>query len=336
MDTSRFDYDLPDGAIAQTAVEPRDSARLLVAATLEDRVFRDLPELLDPGDVVVVNSTRVRAARLTGARRDTGGVVEVLLLGNDGVAWEALVRPARRLRAGIVVEFDGMSAELMADPVDGVATVRFDVPVAKVEDRLPAVGTVPLPPYFHGELSDPGRYQTMFAKSVGSAAAPTAGLHFTRGVVAALGARGIEIVEIDLEVGLDTFRPISAPTLAEHRIHTERYTIPDATARAVAAGRSRGARIVAIGTTVVRAVEAAAARDGTIRSGSGTTDLFITPGFGFRVVDRLVTNFHVPASTLVVLVEAFMGAGWRATYETALARGYRFLSFGDAMVADRA
>jgi S-adenosylmethionine:tRNA ribosyltransferase-isomerase len=176
----------------------------------------------------------------------------------------------------------------------------------------------------------------MFAKSVGSAAAPTAGLHFTRGVVAALGARGIEIVEIDLEVGLDTFRPISAPTLAEHRIHTERYTIPDATARAVAAGRSRGARIVAIGTTVVRAVEAAAARDGTIRSGSGTTDLFITPGFGFRVVDRLVTNFHVPASTLVVLVEAFMGAGWRATYETALARGYRFLSFGDAMVADRA
>ncbi len=337
MRTADFTYELPELAIAQQPAEPRDSARLLVAATMADHRFADLPGLLDPGDLVVVNRTRVRAARLRGRKRDTGGSVEVLLLeaAADGT-WEALVRPARRLRAGTALEFPGLAATLAADPRRGIARLRFDRPPEEVEERLAEVGEVPLPPYFRGELADPERYQTMFATSVGSAAAPTAGLHFTPAVAGGLEARGVEVAAVELTVGLDTFRPIAADNLDAHVMHAERYEVPPAAAEAVAAARARGGRVVAVGTTVSRTLEAAARPGGTVVAGVGRTDLFIRPGYEFRVVDRLVTNFHVPGSTLVVLVAAFMGPGWRDLYGAALERGYRFLSFGDATLLDRA
>ncbi len=335
MDTADFVYDLPDSAIAQVPAEPRDSARLMVTATMEDRHFSDLPHLLDPGDLVVVNRTRVRAARLLGHKEGTGGRVELLLLDRDGDQWEALVRPARRLRAGTVVEAGGLRATLLGDPDHGVARIAFDRPAAEVEDRLAEVGEMPLPPYFHGTLDHPDRYQTIFAKTPGSAAAPTAGLHFTPAVVQGLAARGVDLTAVELSVGLDTFRPIGTARVEDHRMHTERYLVPEEAAEAVAATRRRGGRIVAVGTTVVRTLETAAAGDGTVVAGGGESGLFITPGYDFRVVDRLVTNFHVPGSTLMVLIAAFMGPGWRDAYAEALARGYRFLSFGDAMLADR-
>ncbi len=331
MRTDEFVYALPDAAIAQEPAEPRDSARLLVAATMADHRFADLPALLDPGDLVVVNRTRVRAARLRGRKRDTGGGVEVLLLDRDGDVWEALMKPARRLRAGTTVEFTGLAATLVSDPEGGRARLRFDRPPAEVEEQLATAGEVPLPPYFRGTLADPERYQTIFAKGVGSAAAPTAGLHFTPGVLDGLRERGVEVTEVELRVGVDTFRPIAAETLERHRMHTERFAVPVAAAEAIASARRRGGRVVAVGTTVVRTLEAASGR-----AGAGATDLFIQPGYEFQVVDRLVTNFHVPGSTLVVLVAAFMGPGWRNLYATALSRGYRFLSFGDACLLDRA
>ncbi len=336
MRTAAFGYELPQSAIAQAPAEPRDAARLLVASTLEDRRFRDLPGLLEPGDLVVVNRTRVRAARLRGRKRATGGEVEVLLLDREGDVWEALVKPARRLRAGTAIEFPGMAATLESTPQRGVAHLRFDRPPGEVEDLLATAGEVPLPPYYHGTLTDPERYQTIFAKNVGSAAAPTAGLHFTPRVVAGLLERGVALAEVELRVGIDTFRPIAAETLDDHQMHAERYCVPGDAAEAIAATRRRGGQVVAVGTTVVRALEAAAGPDGAVEPGEGSTDLFIRPGFRFRVVDRLVTNFHVPGSTLVVLVAAFVGPAWRDVYAAALERGYRFLSFGDATLLDRA
>ncbi len=335
MRTDDFVYDLPEHAIGQAPVEPRDSARLLVAAALTDHRFADLPALLDPGDLVVVNRTRVRAARLRGHKHGTGGAVEVLLLDRDEDLWEALVRPARQLRAGARIEFSGMAATLESSPERGIVTLRFDHPPGRVEELLATAGEVPLPPYFRGSLADPERYQTIFAQSVGSAAAPTAGLHFTPRVLAGLGERGVEVTEIELNVGVDTFRPIAAATLDGHEMHAERFKVPGAAAEAIAATRARGGRVVAVGTTVVRTLEAAGAH-GAVSAGSGVTDLFIRPGYDFQVVDRLVTNFHVPGSTLVVLVAAFIGDAWREVYATALERGYRFLSFGDACLLDRA
>ncbi|MCB2223569.1 MAG: tRNA preQ1(34) S-adenosylmethionine ribosyltransferase-isomerase QueA [Actinobacteria bacterium] len=330
--TEEFAYDLPEEAIAQAAVEPRDAARLLDADGLSDHTFADLPSLLEPGDLVVVNRTRVRRARLTG-RKATGGRVEALLLAplGDG-RWEALVRPARRIRPGTVLEFGAATAEVLEGPDAGEVVLRLDA--ADDEALIAAEGSVPLPPYFHGALDDDERYQTVFADRLGSAAAPTAGLHFTRRVLDGLAGRGVEVARVDLEIGLDTFRPIAGDTLDGHRMHTERYRVPQETAAAVAAARNRGGEVVAIGTTVVRALESAAA-SGRVEEKEGATDLFITPGYEFRAVDRLVTNFHVPGSTLVVLVAAFMGERWREAYAAALERGYRFLSFGDAMVVRR-
>lgn len=332
--TSDFSYDLPEQAIAQSAVEPRDAARLLDTDTLSDHRFSDFPALVDPGDLVVVNRTRVRRARLLG-HRENGGKVEALLLGplGDG-RWEALVRPARRLREGDRLSFGEIRARLTADPVAGKAVLFLEAP--DPEEAIAATGVMPLPPYFKGVLDDDERYQTVFADRLGSAAAPTAGLHFTKGVFDALAARGVETAYVDLEIGLDTFRPISAETLEGHTMHTEQYRVDEAAATAVAEARRRGGLVVAIGTTVVRALESAAAASGEVRPCEAATDLFITPGRPFRVVDRLVTNFHVPGSTLVVLVAAFMGDRWREAYSTALERGYRFLSFGDAMIARRA
>ena len=333
MRTADFHYHLPETAIAQAAVEPRDSARLLDTRDLTDRRFADLPELLEPGDLLVVNTTRVRKARLM-ATKPTGGTVEVLLLhpiGDGG--WEALVRPARRIRAGTRLMAGSVMLEARTAPQDGIA--GLDVVEGSLDAAVEAVGVVPLPPYFHGALDDPERYQTVFARRIGSAAAPTAGLHFTESLLERCTRRGIRIAAIDLEIGLDTFRPIAAERLADHRMHQERVVVGDDVVDAVSDARASGGRVVAVGTTVVRSLEAAAA-GGSLGPMDRPTDLFITPGYRFRVVDLMITNFHVPASTLVVLVAAFMGPGWRDAYASALRRGYRFLSFGDAMLAARA
>ena len=336
MRTAEFSYLLPEEAIAQQPVEPRDSARLLDTRDLTDHHFRDLAELLAPDDLVVVNRTRVRAARLRGKKRDSGGAVEVLLLRNNrGDRWEALVKPARRIRPGLVLDLGDLEAQVVAAISDGA----FELEVTStngtdVDEAIARLGQTPLPPYIHQSLTDPERYQTIFAERVGSAAAPTAGLHFTDRVVRSLDDRGIELAAVELEVGLDTFRPIGTTEIADHKMHAEGYSVPSSTAGAIARVRRRGGRIVAVGTTVVRALEGAF--DGReVAAGNGSTDLFITPGYRFRVVDVLVTNFHVPASTLVVMIAAFMGPGWRSAYAHALARGYRFLSFGDAMLAER-
>jgi len=329
--TDDFDYELPEYAIAQHPATPRESARLLDCRTLEDRRFSDLPEMLVPGDLVVVNNTRVRSARLRGSKEDTGGAVGVLLLAENGDGgWEGLLRPARRIRKGTRLRFGRTAAVVAGDPVEGRAVLHF---AGDVEQLAREIGHVPLPPYITAQLSDPTEYQTVFAERVGSAAAPTAGLHFSRAVLDRLRERGIEVATLDLEVGVDTFRPISTETIEAHTMHSERFDIPPATAEAFDGARERGGRVVAIGTTVVRALESAFDGQG-IAPGTASTELFIHPGYRFEAVDAIVTNYHVPRSTLIVLIAAFVGERWREIYETALSRGYRFLSFGDAMYAE--
>ena len=332
MKTDDFDYDLPEPAIAQSAIEPRDGSRLLRVADMTDHVFADLARLLEPGDLLVVNRTRVRHARLVGTRAETGGAVELLLLRPRGDVWEALVRPARRMRPGVKLDFGSIEATVVTDPIEG----RIDVLLESTDSIEVAVereGAVPLPPYFHGALSDPARYQTMFASVTGSAAAPTAALHFTPRLLADLEAAGVAVAEVELEVGLDTFRPMGDGLLADHRMHSETFTVPAATVAAVAEARRGGGRVIAVGTTVVRSLETAAA-EGDLRATSGESTLFIQPGYRPRVVDALITNFHAPRTTLIVLVAALLGDRWREVYRTALARGYRFLSFGDAMLIE--
>lgn len=332
MLTSDFRYTLPTTSIAQEAVEPRDAARLLDTRDLGDHRFSDLPGLLREGDLVVVNDTRVRRARLRG-RRPTGGAVELLVLSPVGDGrWEALARPARRLRAGVEIEVGESVVVVEGDPIDGRVVLR---PLSgALELEMERSGEMPLPPYFTGRLEDPERYQTVYARRPGSAAAPTAGLHFTAEVISDLSDRGIALASVELEVGLDTFRPISEERVDAHPMHCERLVVGESTVTAVEEARRRGGRVVAVGTTVVRALESAVT-DGVLRPMEGKTDLFIRPGHRFCVVDLMVTNFHVPGSTLVVLMAAFMGDRWRRAYEVALNRGYRFLSFGDAMLAER-
>jgi S-adenosylmethionine:tRNA ribosyltransferase-isomerase len=296
--------------------------------------------LLRRGDLVVVNSTRVRSARLA-AQRATGGSVELLLLDaaaartSGPVVWEALVRPARRVRAGEVLTIaGGLTAELVSDPVEGRAEIRLASDHDDIEAAIAEHGTVPLPPYISSELRDAERYQTMFARRVGSAAAPTAGLHFTPNVVASLRAAGVTIAEVELRVGLDTFRPVTVDNIEDHQIHTEWCAVSPRSARAINEHRAAGGRVVAIGTTVARTLETFAVEAGTVGAGERATDLFITPGYRFQVVDLLMTNFHVPRSSLLMLIAAFAGDVWRSAYEAALERGYRFLSFGDAMLLE--
>lgn len=335
MRVSDFQYDLPDSAIAQSAIETRHDSRLLDTRDISDHQFLDLPSLLKPNDLVVVNDTRVRAARLHGVRPETGGRVELLLLEErpDGL-WEALARPARRLRPGVRIEFDGLTAVVRSDPEQGMVLVSFDTD--DPEAAISAAGSIPLPPYFTGDLEDPDRYQTLFARELGSAAAATAGLHFTEIVVERLRARDIRIAAVDLHVSLDTFRPMLTEMVEDHQIHSEWCSVPEETAELVSATRREGGRVIAIGTTVVRTLESFADGTGGVESGSRQTDLFMRPGMEFQVVDGLVTNFHMPGSTLLVLIAAFMGPAWREAYESALEREYRFLSFGDAMYAERA
>jgi S-adenosylmethionine:tRNA ribosyltransferase-isomerase len=340
-----YDYRLPDSSIAQEPVEPRSAARLLIGPGVVDgtppdaMTMADLPAMLRPDDVLVVNDSRVLPARLSLAKA-TGGRAEVLLIepcGADGGVdeWEALVRPGRRLPAGTPLFDPGgtvpvvvVGEEVDPDP-EGAGTRRVRLVDPSVVTRS---GTMPLPPYIAHHLVDPERYQTVYSTDRGlgdrSAAAPTAGLHFTPDLLAACAATGARLARVDLAIGLDTFRPVTTATAEEHVIHTERYTVP---AETVAACATAG-RVIAVGTTAVRALESAAATGAL----SGRTDLYIHGSFRFRVVDVLVTNFHLPRSSLLLLVEAFCGPVWRSLYAIALADGYRFLSFGDAMVVGRA
>ncbi len=328
------EYALPDGAIAQTPVEPRDAARLLDATdpggTVRHRTVRDLPDLVGAGDVLVVNTSRVIPARLALVKA-SGGAAEVLLLEPEREAgprvWKALVRPGRRLAPGTLLSptAGGRAAVEIGERLDdGQRRVRLlDDPGA----ILAACGTVALPPYIREPVADPERYQTVYADTPGSVAAPTAGLHLTTEVLSRCRERGAEIRGLDLAIGLATFRPLAGPRLEEHVMHRERYRVP---AETMAACRD-AARVVAVGTTAVRALETAA-HTGEL---AGESQLFIREGFEFAVVDVLMTNFHLPRSTLLVLLEAFCGPRWRDLYEEALGRGYRFLSFGDAMIVAR-
>ena len=330
MRTETFDYALPEAAIAQVPIEPRDAARLLVDRIGEppdDRRVADLPDLLRAGDLLVVNDTRVIPARLHLAKA-TGGRAEVLLAERTGArTWTAMVKPGRRLPEGTVLHAgDEPVAEVGEVLGAGERSVRLlgdEEPMALL-DRL---GAVPLPPYITESLADPERYQTVFADRPGSAAAPTAGLHLTDAVLDRCRDRGIGVASVDLEVGLGTFAPIRTDEVEDHIVHREQYRVPEATVEAIATAD----RVVAVGTTVVRALESWAATGRT----AGPTDLFIHGGHAFAKVDVLLTNFHVPRSSLLVLVDAFVGDRWRDLYVTALDRGYRFLSFGDAMLLAR-
>ncbi len=324
-----IDYDLPADAIAQTPIEPRDSARLLVdrGDSVEHRTVADLPDLLESGDLLVVNDTRVLPARLP-VRRPTGGAAEILLLEerSDGW-WEALARPSRKLAPGSTVTAGGLTIEMGEDLGEGRRLVRPNPGDRRLLEVLDQVGLPPLPPYIEHQIDDPERYQTVFADRPVSAAAPTAGLHLTDDVFARLAERGVDVARVELAVGLDTFRPVTVDRLDDHVMHTEWYRIPEETASAV----GRADRVVAVGTTAVRALETWAARGDR----EGRSSLFIRRPYEWSVVDALMTNFHLPQSTLLCLVDAFIGPRWRELYGAALDDGYRFLSFGDAMLLTR-
>lgn len=322
-------YELPVTSIAQTPLERRDEARLLVDDGAEIRHSRvaALPELLREGDLVVVNNTRVLKARVP-LRRSTGGAAEVLLLEQlDDQRWEALVRPSRKLKAGSVLRNEAMDIVIGEDLGEGRRIVEPRLGARRLLDVLEEVGLPPLPPYIERQISDPERYQTVFAQRPLSAAAPTAGLHLTESVFAGLEARGVRVGTIELAVGLDTFRPMTVDRLDDHVMHSEWYSIPAVTQELI----SSAERIVAVGTTTVRALETW----GHGAAPEGRSSLFIRRPFDWSVVDVMMTNFHLPASTLLCMIDAFVGPRWREIYAEALAQGYRFLSFGDAMLSQR-
>jgi S-adenosylmethionine:tRNA ribosyltransferase-isomerase len=344
MKTSDFDYHLPESSIAQTPAEPRDASRLLVlhrvTGEVEHKVFRDVRQYLKAGDLLVLNQTRVIPARIF-ARKETGGKVELLLLRRrDELTWEALVG-GKGLRVGTAVQVEnGPKAQILEILEGSERLIRFSEPI---EPYFSQVGNVPLPPYIHEKLSDPERYQTVFAKEPGSAAAPTAGLHFTPGLLEELKQKGVKVAYVTLHVGLDTFAPVNEDNPAEHKIHSEWCHLPQETADAINETRRNGGRVVAVGTTSVRTLESAGQSaifdtrysntEYRISPFTGPTTLFILPGYQFKVVDVMITNFHLPKSTLIMLVSAFAGREKiLETYELAIREGYRFYSFGDAML----
>lgn len=337
MKTSDFVYDLPEELIAQTPIEPRDHSRMLMVSradgTISHKHFYDLPSCLCAGDVLVINDTRVMPARLIG-ERPGGGACEVLLLKQlSPISWETLVKPGKKLKPGMKVSFgNGRLTATIEAPTDaGGRVVRFDVQSGTLEAALDELGEMPLPPYIHGKLQDRDRYQTVYARETGSAAAPTAGLHFTPELLDQIRTMGVEIVPILLHVGLGTFRPVKSEDIAEHHMHSEFYAVTESAAESVNRAKKEGRRVIAVGTTSVRTLESAA-RDGLLQADSGWTDIFITPGYRFQMVDALITNFHLPGSTLIMLVSALMGREQTlAAYEEAVRQKYRFFSFGDAM-----
>lgn len=339
--TKDFDYHLPEELIAQTPLEDRATSKMLVVNRetdqLKDAEFTQILDYLKPGDALVVNETRVIPARIFGVKPDTGGHLEVLLLTNtQGNQWECLVKKAKRAKVGTKIEF-GEDARLKAEVIEeldhGGRIIEFFYEGVFLE-VLESLGEMPLPPYIKERLEDPNRYQTVYAKQSGSAAAPTAGLHFTPQLLEAVKAKGIEVIPILLHVGLGTFRPVSVDSIEEHQMHSEFYQVTAEAAEKIQVVRKNGGKIIAVGTTTVRTLETVA-RDnqGEIKEASGWTDIFITPGFEFKVIDHLITNFHLPQSTLVMLVSAFYNReGTLAAYEHAVKEKYRFFSFGDAML----
>lgn len=342
MKTSDFYFDLPPELIAQTPLERRDASRLLALdkTTGETRHlhFYDLPSLLRCGDCLVLNDSRVLPARLIG-KRAGGGACEVLLLIDRGdKVWECLVRPGKKLRTGAKVTFgDGeLAAEVVGEGADGNRLVRFDYEGIFLE-TLERLGRMPLPPYIKAELEDGERYQTVYSKVVGSAAAPTAGLHFTQPLLEQIQAMGVKVCYVTLHVGLGTFRPVKAEKLDEHEMHAEYCVIPQETADVVNETKRQGGRVICVGTTSCRTIESWAAEDGTLTASAGWTKIFIYPGYRFKVLDGLITNFHLPESTLIMLVSALAGREHvLSAYEQAVGERYRFFSFGDAMfISDR-
>lgn len=336
--TSDYYFDLPEELIAQDPSEVRDMARLLVldrkSGALEHRIFRDITDYLKPGDTLVLNNTRVIPARLLGTKEGTGAHVEVFLLKRiEADVWETLVKPGKKLRPGARVTFgDGsLRAEILEVVDDGNRLVRFEYQ-GIFEEVLDRLGEMPLPPYIKKKLENPEMYQTVYARYDGSAAAPTAGLHFTRELLSEIERKGIHLAFVTLHVGLGTFRPVKVDDVKNHHMHTEWYQVTEETADLINRTRKQGGRVICVGTTSCRTVESAAGEDGLVRPGADNTSIFIYPGYRFKVMDALITNFHLPESTLVMLVSAFAGREKiLSAYEEAVRERYRFFSFGDAM-----
>ena len=339
MNTADFDFDLPEELIAQTPLEKRDASRLLVVdketGAFSDQHFDQIIDQLQPGDALVMNNTRVLPARLYGIKPETGGHVELLLLKNtQGDDWEVLAKPAKRLRVGTQISFgDGRLTATVVDELEhGGRIVRFGYEGIFLE-VLESLGEMPLPPYIHEKLADRERYQTVYAKENGSAAAPTAGLHFTKELLKQIAAKGVELVYLTLHVGLGTFRPVSVDSLDDHEMHTEFYSLSEEAAQTLRQVKAKGGRVIAVGTTSIRTLETIGSKfQGQIQADSGWTNIFIKPGYDWKVVDAFSTNFHLPKSTLVMLVSAFAGRSLTLeAYEHAITERYRFFSFGDAM-----
>ena len=338
MKTSDFYYDLPQELIAQTPIEKRDTSRLMTldraTGKVEHHHFYELPDFLRPGDCLILNDSRVLPARLLGQRLPGGGACEVLLLTDKGdKTWECLVRPGRKMRTGAKLSFGNgeLTAEVVGEIEGGNRLVRFDYEGIFLE-VLEHLGKMPLPPYIKEELQDKERYQTVYSKVLGSAAAPTAGLHFTPELLEKIAAKGVGVGYVTLHVGLGTFRPVKEEEITDHEMHSEFCTVPPETAELINRTKANGGRVICVGTTSCRTLESWAAEDGHMEPKSGWTNIYIYPGYRFKVMDGLVTNFHLPESTLIMLVSAFAGREHvLAAYEEAVKERYRFFSFGDAM-----
>ena len=338
MKTSDFYYDLPEELIAQDPLEDRSSSRLLVlnkeTGEREHRVFKDIVEYLDPGDCLVINDTKVIPARLIGERVGTGAKIEVLLLKRkENDVWETLVKPGRKMKSGSQVSFGGglLTGEVIDIVEEGNRLIKFHYE-GIFEEVLDQLGQMPLPPYITHQLKDRDRYNTVYAAHEGSAAAPTAGLHFTPELLNEIQKKGVDIARVTLHVGLGTFRPVKVEDVASHHMHSEFYQIDEEAAEKINRAKSSGGRIICVGTTSCRTIESAASENGHVEPCSGWTEIFIYPGYQFKVIDALITNFHLPESTLVMLVSALAGREHvLAAYETAVKERYRFFSFGDAM-----
>ena len=339
LSTEDFDFDLPEELIAQTPLKDRASSRLLVVnketGDMEDKHFHDILDELQPGDALVMNNTRVLPARLYGEKPETGGHLEVLLLTNtEGDTWETLIKPAKRAKVGTEIQFgDGRLKAVVKEELEHggrIIEFKYDGVFLVI---LESLGEMPLPPYIKERLDDPDRYQTVYAEENGSAAAPTAGLHFTKELLEEIKAKGVHLVYLTLHVGLGTFRPVSVDNIEEHHMHSEFYRLTEEAAKQLNEVRQAGGRIVAVGTTSIRTLETIGTKfNGEIQADSGWTDIFITPGYQFKVVEAFSTNFHLPKSTLVMLVSAFAGKDLTlAAYQHAIEEKYRFFSFGDAM-----
>ena len=338
MDVKDFDYELPEELIAQDPLEDRSASRLMVldreTGEIQHRIFKDITEYLRPGDCLVINDTKVIPARLFGVKKDTGAKIEILLLkrGENDI-WETLVRPGKKAKPGTVIEFgEGLLTGTVVDTVDdGNRMIQFHYK-GIFEEILDQLGQMPLPPYITHQLKDKNRYQTVYARHEGSAAAPTAGLHFTQELLAEIEGMGVKIAHVTLHVGLGTFRPVKVENVQDHHMHSEFYIVEESEAKKVNDTKTAGGRVICVGTTSCRTVESASTEDGVLKAGTGWTEIFIYPGYRFKVLDALITNFHLPQSTLVMLVSALAGREHILdAYREAVKEGYRFFSFGDAM-----